>query len=79
MVKARKQDIRACMEDGTEGANDTVNGSSGSGNPVGSMSVFDVFAGQRAGYLWNSDWGLADLQAITTDNTQDIEYLHTLV
>ena len=50
------------------GANDTVNGSSGSGNPVGSMSVFDVFAGQRGGYLWNSDWGLADLQAITTDN-----------
>ena len=50
------------------GANDADTGSDGSGNPSGAMNVFDVFAGQRAGYLWNSDWGLADLQAITSDN-----------
>ena len=36
-------------------------------NPSGAMNVFEVL-GQRAGYAWYSAWGLADLQAITSDN-----------
>ena len=36
--------------------------------PIGSMNVFDHSNKQYGGYLWNSQWALADLQAITTDN-----------
>ena len=36
--------------------------------PIGSMSVFDHANKQQGGYLWNNQWGLSDLQAITSDN-----------
>jgi len=37
-------------------------------DPVGSMNVFDNISGSQGGWLWNSAWGLADVQSITTDN-----------
>ena len=36
--------------------------------PIGSMNVFDHSNKQPGGYLWNNQWGLSDLQAITSDN-----------
>ncbi|MBN2163382.1 MAG: PEP-CTERM sorting domain-containing protein [Pontiellaceae bacterium] len=38
------------------------------GASAGYMNVFDNNAGAQGGFLWGSGWGIADLQAITSDD-----------
>ncbi|MBN2163085.1 MAG: hypothetical protein JXR25_14340 [Pontiellaceae bacterium] len=38
------------------------------GDPSGAMNVYNNVNGSQGDWLWYSGWGLADLQALTTDN-----------
>lgn len=38
------------------------------GEASGYMNVFDNDAGAQGGYLWGSEWGVADLKTVTTDD-----------
>ena len=44
------------------------------GGVAGWMHVYENTGGTQGGYLWGSGWGVADLQAITTDDS-NIELL----